>query len=663
MATEYLVGDSIVASLTIKAPAPSATLPGAEPWFRSLAQLLRAVCSPSEDDVRFFEGQAYRPVYANNRDPKTSCSWTQTEDGGGYGQVVLAWADQPRVRVRVAVKLVVAKDGRRAWLTVDFNPTTLTVGSNVHPAAFLDPPTGVAHLWPSSSWPAMTRAFRLGFAFLEAMSEPEPLFDAATKRVIARGDFHLVRVQYAATKAVTDVTDFLQVSTVIYEQTIARGRGIINNARHLGLRFKPYAHPDPDEDRLSGLTLQKYHGTKPHVSVSFYDKLVRLQQMHQEGTLSLVEAQTVDQSVREDITAHSSFVLTIVAAAREKLANMDEADRQFFDFLSPDQFLQGTPRSTVWWLQRAIYLLSHQRWRGRWVRYSFATWLVPFVEKEVLHLDVVAGITTRGYHSMLALNDPVADAWRSDPTPGAGNWAGRLAKVAGCKRSTVYNRRDEWREKYGIDIAFPLQMYSDILWFGHNSLARPDSITALMVAVDQEDGDEAVRLHAEALADFERKRVKIVNPALVRRPRAMELKLPPIASPALDDLAFDRDAVALSEAVLPVLAPSSPKSAAPQIRSGLAQKSAKKVVLWARRSPPPPPPTRNKVVLRARRSPPPPTTGNKVTLRTRRSPPPPTANTVTLRARRSPPPPTNGKKITLRARRSTQPATKSPGHP
>ena len=363
----------------------------------------------------------------------------------------------------------------------------------------------------------MTRAFRLGFAFLEAMSAPAALFDAATKLAIARGDFHLVSVQYAATKAVTNVTDFLQVGTVIYGQTIARGRGIINNAKHLGLRFKPLrSDQDSQDNRLSGFMLQKLHGKKLHVSVSFYDKLVRLQQMHQETTLSLVEAQTVDQSVREDITAHSSFVLTIVAAAREKLANMDEADQKFFDFISPEEFLQGTPQPTVWWLQRAIYLLSHRREQGRWVRYSFATWLVPFVEQEVLHLDVVAGITTRGYHALLALNDQVAAAWRSDPTPGAGNWAGRLAQVAGCTRSTVYNRRDKWRQKYGIDIAHPLQMYSDILYFGHNSIAKPESITALMVAVDQEDGDEAVRLHAEAIADFERKRVEIVNPALVK---------------------------------------------------------------------------------------------------------------------------------------------------
>jgi hypothetical protein len=53
--------------------------------------------------------------------------------------------------------------------------------------------------------------------------------------------------------------------------------------------------------------------------------------------------------------------------------------------------------------------------------------------------------------------------------------------------------------------------------------SRPESITALMVAVDQEQGDEAVRLHAEAIADFEGKRVEIVNPALVSPPRAVAI--------------------------------------------------------------------------------------------------------------------------------------------
>jgi hypothetical protein len=70
VATEYIVGDSIVACLTIKAPAPQATDPSAEPKFRSLSRLLRAVCSPHEDDLKLFDGQAYRPYYANKPGPE-----------------------------------------------------------------------------------------------------------------------------------------------------------------------------------------------------------------------------------------------------------------------------------------------------------------------------------------------------------------------------------------------------------------------------------------------------------------------------------------------------------------------------------------------------------------------------------------------------------------
>jgi hypothetical protein len=113
MATEYIVVDPIVACLTIKAPAPQAASPG-EPWFRILSNLLKKVCLPHEDDVIFFDGRAYCPVYANNRDPEKSCSWIQTEDGGGCGHVILAWIDQPKMWIRVDVKLRVAKDGRCA---------------------------------------------------------------------------------------------------------------------------------------------------------------------------------------------------------------------------------------------------------------------------------------------------------------------------------------------------------------------------------------------------------------------------------------------------------------------------------------------------------------------------------------------------------------------
>ena len=476
----------------------------------------------------------------------------------------------------------------------------------------------------------MTRDFHLGFEFLRGHERnPDPLlFDADTKRVIAKLAIPAsFSVQYKPpTKDVPNVTDFLQGEPLSTGKPKRGARGSATRRKDLGLRFKPFhpRNPTPTKICLSGFMLSRRSTVRschPCRSCSLRQARPPVQQMHQAGALSLVEAETVARSVRQDITAHSSFVLTIVAAAWEKLANMDEADRKFFDFLSPEKFLRDTPMSTVRWLQSAISLLSHRREQGRWARYSFATWLVPFVEQQVLHLDVVAGITTEGYHALLALPDKVAVAWRSDKTPSAGGWAGRLAQVAGCTRSTVYNRRDKWRQKYGIDIARPLQMYSDILYFGHNSIARPESITALMVAVDQEDGDEAVRLHADAIADFERKRVEIVNPALVNPPRAMELMLPPpIASPALDefdDLPPDFDDADLDEAV-----PTSPAWTRPIAAPALARSNPHEVGRGPMKEP-------GKVVFKVRRCPPPPSTERAVTLSgAMPSPLPPTHRTV-----------------------------------
>jgi hypothetical protein len=76
---------------------------------------------------------------------------------------------------------------------------------------------------------------------------------------------------------------------VICGQTIARGKGIIDNAHHLGLTFTAFSNPDPAAEGLSGIMLRKFHGEKSLWSVSLYDKRVRLDQMHQTAVVSVAE--------------------------------------------------------------------------------------------------------------------------------------------------------------------------------------------------------------------------------------------------------------------------------------------------------------------------------------------------------------------------------------
>ena len=57
----------------------------------------------------------------------------------------------------------------------------------------------------------MSDDFRLGFVFLEEVAGGK-LFDEETKLAIERGDIQLVRVQWAATKALKPVPQFLQLA-------------------------------------------------------------------------------------------------------------------------------------------------------------------------------------------------------------------------------------------------------------------------------------------------------------------------------------------------------------------------------------------------------------------------------------------------------------------
>ena len=136
---------------------------------------------------------------------------------------------------------------------------------------------------------------------------------------------------------------------------------------------------------------------------------------------------------------------------------------------------------------------------------------------------------------MRGLRDPVAEAWRKVQVDAGENWAERLAKAAKCSVATVYSRRDLWRNEIGIDIAFPPQLVIDVLHFGQASTARPENVAKMLAAVKAEDGEALLQLYTEALADFEHKRVTILNPALLERPRFMPLEAPPSGPPELDD--------------------------------------------------------------------------------------------------------------------------------
>ena len=199
---------------------------------------------------------------------------------------------------------------------------------------------------------------------------------------------------------------------IIYGQTIARGKGVINLATHLGFTYQ--LNTDPDSHAVTGVTLIKRHERNPLYSPVFYDKRERVAQMHQGKTLTVEENQAIHNHVRFDVTAHSEGIIAICKAARSKLKRIRKREpRAISGWRWADKFLTEEPRPNAWWLVRAVFVLSHFFVGDSLKRRSFAKWLLPHILGEVLRLGVISGFTSDDFNRLTTLEDKVAVAWCS----------------------------------------------------------------------------------------------------------------------------------------------------------------------------------------------------------------------------------------------------------
>jgi hypothetical protein len=634
-------------------------------------------------------------------------------DGGCEGRIVLAPLEPGNRSQRISLNFKLVKGQRdQGWLTLSFNSTTIIAGDNVHPAMIPDPDTSEIVGWPSSSLAVVGLFFRLGFLVSESLFQQmtgsgRRLFDPPTWARIEEGAMHVVRTQFCAYLPSPNVSEDLKGLTVLYGQTIATGKGIINLATLRGLRFEK-TYTDPHTHEVESVLVVKTQGKKSMISADFYNKDARSRDVRQRKGLSDSKAATVDENVRVDITLHSLGVKAVVRQARMRLKQMSKEAQALMTRISPEEFLSGEPQSTVWALERAIWILSVDPQDGKFFRRSFADWLVPYVLQDVLRLDVITKFTVDGYEEFLQLNDKIAVAWRTARPADVNRWAEALAKKANVTVQTVYNRQAAWRKRYGIDIALPNAFYRDALYFGASSVSKPKDRAATLAAQSDGDGDELLRLRNQAALDFDRLRREGVG-AMIRAPlhlmpvvvglispmapviapgAAPAVGIAPTSPPSVDQAGTETPAPAdasltpgrpgtgadLDPALVNLPRPMElkPPHVSPELDdfddlppdfddSDLddavpirpvsarpkAKESMKKVRLRGMYSPTPPP-TARKLVLGVRRSPPPPPPppAGRIILPGRRTPPPPPTGRIIFRGRRAPPPPPTTRRAT-----------------
>ncbi|MGA2494881.1 MAG: hypothetical protein ABSF67_18395 [Roseiarcus sp.] len=342
------------------------------------------------------------------------------------------------------------------------------------------------------------------------------LFSPPTRAAIAAGRIALGRCQFAIYLPTRDVARFLQIMTVLHEQTIAHKGGVISLATYLGLRFENII--DPDSHEVVGVMFRKLHGKNTIYSVTFYNKRVRLAQMHQGRTLSQGELETVSSCVRMEFTPQREGLVAICKIAQRWAQTLQRQHQ----FTRPwiERFLRSSPQPSVQWVEHAIYVLSH---RPKWG--SFSRWLAPFAPRDVLRLHVTATFSNDKFHELLRVRHRIIDAWRNAEFDASDNWADLLAAEADCSRSSVYHMRKSWLAAFGVDISIPFAFYRDLLIFGPTSLMTPESKSAMLSAIHSRDADGFFEGHSEAADAFNRERRVVVAPTIGARPAPLPYKV------------------------------------------------------------------------------------------------------------------------------------------
>jgi hypothetical protein len=507
--------------------------------------ILSALPRLAASTIFIIYGRAHQLVLPHPANPDQGTQWIPKLSGGGTLELVLSRVDEPAQRVCLRYE-VYPEQGRinisdpESWLVADYNPATVLAGNNVLPVTIADAETGEIDEIPSSQPNFLITVYRLGFDLLGQLAQQAglisgELFSPPTLQAIQDGDVHVVRSQWAAYLP-ADVPAFLQMLVVLYEQTIAHGPRIIQLATHLGLTFTRY--PPQTNRPLTGVLLQKRQGNKLQYSLSFYDKAARVAQMRQGRTLTRIEDSTIRRHVRFDVTVHSAGVLTLVGEAIRRLRQMLPEKPQYFRKFAR-RFLNEAPRPTVWWLERAVWILAHTTTPDH-ARQSFGSWLLPQMLRDVLRLDSIARFTAADLHALLQEKDRVVAAWRRTERL-EDDWAGALAQAAHCSKAWIYARRQQLLATYSIDIAFPFAFYRDLIFFGPNSLTPPKLRAALNAALVRGDAATNLRLRQQAVKNFDRRRLTVVGASLSRPLLAMSPKvaIPPPPQEDHDELGED----------------------------------------------------------------------------------------------------------------------------
>lgn len=360
-------------------------------------------------------------------------------------------SDSSQKWIVLTYSLFMRHDGKRI-LSFIGNPTTIISGSNIRPIAVKS----------TTAFKESLSFFQMGFHLIKGIfADGEFEWSKETAKRLQRGEIKVNNAQWAVYLGSKNKQLDMALLSGLYCGRLVTREYTRSLSEYLGFESKGvFKGP---KDSITGLFLLKKKGTNNVLSVNFYDKKQSVANKKQTKTISDVEMQLINNTLRLDITAHPVFLDSIIRAAKKKANDLIE-DRP--ELATNMQRFLETPLTggcTAYMLCKSMHILSLYREDSKWIKGSFTKWLIDRVLEDELHLISILKQEPRVLATFKTDNPQIQKAitvWQKHRADS--NILDVLEDKLGVKSRRVHYIKEAIREKHGIDITVPYQYWIDL---------------------------------------------------------------------------------------------------------------------------------------------------------------------------------------------------------
>lgn len=349
------------------------------------------------------------------------------------------------------------------------NPTTILNGNNIRPVRF----EGVSRFHENLMF------YQIAFYLLEHMFEFK--FSKIVRRTIKLGDFKTANSQLVMLFGSTDKALDIGLLSSLYCSRLGARKKSKALGEYLGFSVNN-VYPD-----LSGVFLTKKQGNNPYLTINVYDKTQSVKNKKQGRTLTSVEKKVINETLRFDITLHSTMLESIIKEAMGKVPELCEIQPAFRKKLYGKEewkFIQTTDnkknqtnkkiRVTANRICRAMQILSLEIKDGKIYNVGFSKYLIDrILDKELKLIPILE-------FNPSALNGPIKISSKEAKTEREKTVIEKLNNLLDYWKSykgtdiisdyyreyniglsSIYRYRQEIRNRLKIDISVPYEYWLD----------------------------------------------------------------------------------------------------------------------------------------------------------------------------------------------------------